>query len=264
MGTTWLDLLRPGDASDFFDRRTNTAFESGATGYSPVNAIWLAELCRLVYRHDTEEDTPAPIPRRVTYLETAGFKQLAFFNSGPSGMQAMLVEHQLDPKFAVLAFRGTEQKLQDFIADLEINVIPLNQNDIEVHPGFSSGLASIWGLVETELNKLSCPIFYTGHSLGAALATLAALKKAPSAVYTYGSPRVGNIAFVNALKNIPIYRVVDNIDVVETVPLETMGYCHAGKEHWLRGRNFDISVAQLFEPAEPLADHALINYVDRI
>ena len=74
--------------------------------------------------------------------------------------------------------------------------------------------------------QLVCPIFYTGHSLGAAFATLAVARYPPRAVYTFGSPRVGNEAFAASLQVVPIHRVVDNKDAVVLLPPEAMGFRH--------------------------------------
>ena len=74
--TTWQDLLDPGGATDFFSRREFPPFEpEAAAEYNHANALWLAELSRLVYRHDVEEDTPVPQPTRTSFLEKAGLKQ---------------------------------------------------------------------------------------------------------------------------------------------------------------------------------------------
>jgi hypothetical protein len=73
--------------------------------------------------------------------------------------------------------------------------------------------------------------FFTGHSLGAAMATIAALeavrtnaikKTATSPVLiTYGQPRTGNDVFANeVMKNIPqVYRVVRNGDIIASMGL---------------------------------------------
>jgi alpha-beta hydrolase superfamily lysophospholipase len=125
----------------------------------------------------------------------------------------------------------------------------------------------VWGEISNELKTFDGPIFYTGHSLGAALATLAAARRAPKALYTFGSPRVGNAAFIASLGNIPIYRVVDDRDLVATVPPEALGFRHAGVLRLLKeprtGTLFDW-IGVLIAPPKPLADHAPINYVDRI
>src|SRR5262249_14299388 len=111
--------------------------------------------------------------------------------------------------------------------------------------------------------------FYTGHSLGAALATLAATRRAPQAVYTFGSPRVGKEAFVRSLMSIPIYRVVDDEDVVTRVPPEILGFRHVGEVHTLKEPEVTsfppvVQHPPLSRPPKPLADHAPVNYVDRI
>ncbi len=265
--TTWHDLLHPGDATDFFARRRLLPFDTVTEDYSPANALWLAELSRLIYRHDTEEDNPPPHPTRSSFLAHAGFRQLQFFNAPGTGTQSMLVESAGTPPYAVLVFRGTEQVLKDFITDIEIGLLSLAPNEFDVHAGFANALDSVWQAIVIALAQLTCPVFYTGHSLGAALATLAATRRVPQTVYTFGSPRVGNQALVDSLNGIPIYRVVDDRDIVATLPSEALGFRHAGTEHRLLEQNSQSGFTWLsciFNPSKKLADHAPINYVDRI
>lgn len=262
--TSWQDLLHPGDATDFFLRRAFPPFDPTTCAYSPVNALWLAELSRLVYRHDTEEESPPPQPTRTSFLENAGFKQRKFFVSRETGTQAMLVEFGGASPFAVLVFRGTEQNIKDYLTDLETGKLSLVKNKKDMHEGFTEALDSVWSEIDAALATLNCPIFYTGHSLGAALATLAAARHAPSAVYTFGSPRVGNQAFIASLCNVPIYRIVDDEDVVTTVPSEELGFRHVGTELLLIAPSHEFSLNQFFDPPKALADHAAISYVDRI
>ena len=54
----------------------------------------------------------------------------------------------------------------------------------------------------------------------------------PRAVFTYGSPRVGNRRYVNYL-NIELYRWVHNNDIVTRVPPTWLGYTHKGQEVYL-------------------------------
>lgn len=260
--TTWKDLLHPGDATDFFARRTFPPFDPSGNGYNPVNALWLAELSRLAYRHDKEESGPPPQPTRIDFLERAGFTQCEFFLSEDKDTQAMLVVYGGATPFAVLAFRGTEQTIGDYITDLNTGMPPFRNPEIVVHKGFREALAPVWGSINAALDRLACPVFYTGHSLGGALATLAAAHRAPRAVYTFGSPRVGNQAFVDTLAAIPIHRFVDDSDIVTTIPPESIGFRHAGTEHRLSA---PINTPSgLSWPPKFLADHAPINYVDRI
>lgn len=262
--TSWQDLLHPGDATDFFMRRPFPAFDPTTPAYSPVNALWLAELSRLVYRHDAEEDSPPPQPTRTQFLENAGFSQRQFFLSKETGTQAMLAECGRPSPFTVLVFRGTEQNIKDYLTDLEFGELSLVKNKKEVHAGFIEALDSVWHEMTAAIAQINCPTFYTGHSMGAALATLAAARHAPSAVYTFGSPRVGNQAFIASLSNVPIYRIVDDEDIVTTVPSEVLGFRHVGTELRLPSISPTLSPDHVFGPPKPLADHAPINYVDRI
>ena len=54
--------------------------------------------------------------------------------------------------------------------------------------GFRTALEDVWPELETVLDKVAQPIFYTGHSLGGALAMLAASRRPPLALYTFGAP----------------------------------------------------------------------------
>lgn len=262
--TTWQDLLQPGDATDFFKRRALPPFEPQATGYSLPNALWLAELSRIIYRHDEEEDNPSPTPTQTEFLTGAGFTQRKFFISQDTGTQAILVTFGEPATFAVLAFRGTEQTTKDICTDANVGCLPLDNTTIGIHQGFKEAIDSVWGEINPELEQLTCPVFYTGHSLGAALATLAAHFRTPTAVYTFGSPRVGNQAFVDALKEIPIYRIVDDEDMVTQLPPVVMGFRHVGTEHRLIAPESEFNFGHIFNPPKPLSDHAPINYVDRL
>jgi hypothetical protein len=74
-------------------------------------------------------------------------------------------------------------------------------------------------------------VWLSGHSLGGALATLAAAHIGQDAVqglYTYGCPRVGDAAFAGKLPARSHYRFVHRDDWVPTVPPEFLGYVHAG------------------------------------
>lgn len=269
--TTWQDLLNPGGATDFFSRREFPPFDpEAAPAYSRTNALWLAELSRLIYRQDVEEVISAPQPTRASFLERAGLKQRAFFASPETDTHAMLVEPMVSPSFAILVFRGTDSN-RDYVTDFEFGILPWDQNEVGVHKGFRKALDSVWDDIEKEISQLVCPIFYTGHSLGAALATLAASRYKPRAVYTFGSPRVGNEAFAASLHTLPIHRVVDNKDAAALLPPEALGFRHVGLLQLLMEPQTEAKENSVFaplkvfeEPPRLLADHAPVNYVDRI
>jgi len=70
-------------------------------------------------------------------------------------------------------------------------------------------------------------IFVTGHSLGAALATLATVHIATQTdfkkpiLYTYASPRVGDTTFAAHFKELEHYRIANSEDLVPAVPPST-------------------------------------------
>jgi predicted lipase len=72
--------------------------------------------------------------------------------------------------------------------------------------------------VAPHLERLETPILYTGHSLGAALATLAASLRPPETLYTFGSPAVGDAGFAATLEGAAIYRYVNCCDIVCRLP----------------------------------------------
>ena len=250
--TTKEELFNPGGATDFFES-IPAPFHPGATAYDAANAWWLAELSRLVYRSQG----------RQPFLDRAGLEE-TFFDVDDT---ECFVVHPHDRKWAALVFRGTDS-LKNWIENLDAAPIPAPVG--KVHEGFSRALDVVWNRVTPLLASFDCPIFYAGHSLGAALATVAASRRAPRATYTYGSPLVGDRAFADALGTTHLFRFVHHLDVVTTVPPALLGFHHAGELHRIGkapslvdGFLFD-ALAMFRDPEhlpEPLLDHAPVNYV---
>lgn len=204
-------LTNPGEADDFFKIDNLPAFNPSVTStYSRGNALWLMETCRLVYREDE-------LSRR-DFFQQNGLEELRFFST--RNTQGALVRGD---RFAVLAFRGTLGN-QDFLADLDFP--PINwPGEGKVHEGFKKQFDDVWGEVKDGLSRIDVPVFYCGHSLGAALATLAAATRflegdpRPAALYTFGSPRVGTTGFMHAFPaDFMHFRVINDRDIVPTVP----------------------------------------------
>lgn len=84
-------------------------------------------------------------------------------------------------------------------------------------------------------------VFTSGHSLGGALATLAALDLKMSLnlsdvrVITFGSPRVGNHVFTKWFEEVvgPSWRFTHDRDIVPSVPPGYMGFHHLAHEIWV-------------------------------
>jgi hypothetical protein len=73
------------------------------------------------------------------------------------------------------------------------------------------------------------------------------------------------------LRDVPVFRIVNANDVVCTVPPEFLGFRHVGEEHRIGfvsrdPMQFDPASLwnRLITPIDMLADHAPINYVERI
>lgn len=146
----------------------------------------------------------------------------------------------VEPDSLVVAFRGTEgDKLEDWIADLEFELVPGPLNG-RVHAGFYDALACVWQLLDREVRRLQAAqprrLWVTGHSLGAALAALAAARWCEAGVevaglYTFGQPRTGDANFTRNLDfafRSQAFRVVNNRDIVTRTPPRSLGYQHLG------------------------------------
>jgi predicted lipase len=156
-----------------------------------------------------------------------------------------------------LVFRGSHT-WQNWFSNLSVFLSQWPEGG-KVHWGFKIAFEALWPQVADYLVTRQVPLFYTGHSLGAALAILAATKKEPQAVYTFGAPRVGDETFVHCFKHIPIYNIVNNQDIVASVPTESMGFHPIGILHHLNSHKPPRSY--WFEPPRSFADHSPINYI---
>ncbi len=151
-------------------------------------------------------------------LKLADFEIIRTFDN--KGTQVYLAKRDAD-KMVVLAFRGTEAtQIADIKADLK--AITHKDGNEKIHTGFKDAYFLVHEEIKGELDKIddSYSIYITGHSLGGALALLAAKhleRDNIAACYTYGSPRVGNSEFGDSIK-IPIYRVVNTADIVPRLP----------------------------------------------
>ena len=282
----WKALFLPGLATDYFEFNKSPAFQPDAADYLLANALFLAELCRWAY--NTEDETArsevSDEPLSNSSLEKIGLQEIRHFLL--EAAQASLVRSQ-DRSFHILVFRGTS-KLQDWLANLNAPTVRWWGKGA-VHKGFMEAFVKIWELLAPVLQEIDGPVFYAGHSLGGALATLTASLRAPRALYTFGCPRVGNRAFAEELLHVPIHRVVNRKDVVPSLPLPggPLDYKHAGKLRrlgkfarwnllrllaglrmlWHR-RKFVLErflqSENLFNPPAFLMDHAPLNYVRRL
>jgi triacylglycerol lipase len=136
----------------------------------------------------------------------------------------------------IVAFAGTDPLVP---ANWLTNFQTLPSPD-DIHTGFEDAVKSVWPEVRSavlEQKWAHQPLLLTGHSLGGALAVVAAklLRQDGSAnvsgVYTFGMPRCGGQRFADHYdRNLGprTYRFVHGDDIVPTVPPMNLGFRHVG------------------------------------
>lgn len=273
----------PSSAALYHPERCETIFTSGQT-YSTVQVA--VEAARLAYYR--AEESPAERARLLDALARVGFSNLVLFVDSKSGAAAFAARRSLDGT-ALLSFRGTQpDNYKDLLADIQANLVTWPESAGRVHHGFAVDLRALKSQIlewidtaKPDTNKL----ILTGHSLGAALATLAATLWRPAWLVTLGSPRVGDAAFAATVSATHVVRLVDCCDAVTEVPPESGGYVHVTSKTYLtrdaqtiedpmqslvtsdreRARvDYLLRYAWQFwrnVPLRGLADHAPVNYV---
>ncbi|MFM9915156.1 MAG: lipase family protein [Rhizobacter sp.] len=262
-----------------------TVFEHG-TDYSGVQIS--AEAARLAYLKAAQaENTPVDHRALVSALARVGMGAPRIFSDEETGTFGFGSYREAD-HMALLSFRGTRpEEIGDIATNLEVNTVEWTEASGRVHSGFASAMRNVIPAIRSWLEDECAArreFVMCGHSLGAALATLAATLWRPSALVTLGSPRVGNAVFAESLEHVSIVRLVDCCDAVTRLPPESRWYTHVGTEHYIdrtgrlvtspseayvsddciRARKA-YRAEQAWKPRavliRDLADHSPINYV---
>ncbi len=184
-------------------------------------------------------------------------------------------------ELVILCFRGTEMhKMGDIITDMRAWQVEVpekkkkptsddaNPNKktksqpAKFHEGFWSALHGVWEQIEQNpvweafKSPTNKQVWITGHSLGGALATVAAYRLVRdevisadqiSGVFTFGQPRVGDGKFVGGYSGTSDrhYRFVNNCDIVTMIPPKSIRWVfRVGSMFFRRGASKQQAGAQ--------------------
>lgn len=137
-----------------------------------------------------------------------------------------------DDSHGVVVLRGT-MNMQEWLNNLNYRLVPfdfLNADYGQIHNGFRDIYKGLRGQIRQQIETFATdtPLYFVGHSLGAAVAQLAALDivlRQPERsdylqVYGFAPPRVGDSDYASAYDDHihTSYRVINVCDVVPFLP----------------------------------------------
>ncbi|WP_190107889.1 lipase family protein [Streptomyces cinnamoneus] len=260
------------------------ALDHHATEYSLQHAYWLARAAALAYEDEAaiEQEAKRWGFGRVRHHLT---RFTPPFPLEDTQAYTLASDHMI-----ITAFRGTEpQQIRDWLSDSTTPPWPGPARTGYVHYGFGQALESVFPAVKETLAEFRTngqTVWFTGHSLGGALAMLAGCRMyleeprlRADGIYTFGQPRTCDrllAAAHNKGFKKSMYRFVNNNDIVPLMPpepafthVDTLRYIDSsGAVHEsmpLLGRMTDRlkgATADVFAPAsDGVRDHLMKNYL---
>lgn len=208
----------PGNISCVFEP-TNIAFDdTPVTTYSANTARIMADLIgRIEYAasHNQTPTVPDGMELIITLKPTVG----PVF----CGIYLQTARNRL-----MVVFRGTKTA-QEWNADLHTNQVQAPMETVNpnvlVHEGFLNTYNSFIIPIRAIITERQpTDMLFTGHSLGAAVATILCFTyqsaSVPNGTYSFASPRVGNVLFSQQLSagTYPLFRLTNQADIVPTLP----------------------------------------------
>jgi len=219
----------------FFENVAEHPFQPADAALNLRNAWWLMDAAFLSYSNEPT------IAREYQKVGGAAVKPFL----GRRSTQCYVASTN---DWIVLAFRGTQvddfwQSVLDWTIDARF--VPIHDSHGDwVHAGFKNALDEVWRDVSAFITTLQTakrrPLWICGHSLGAALATVAAnlCSDDPAlgfaGLYTYGSPRVGDRRFGREITPQTVFRFQHDSDLVTHVPLGLV-FHHVGALQYIDG-----------------------------
>ncbi|MCB0586356.1 MAG: lipase family protein [Phaeodactylibacter sp.] len=200
-------------------------FDENAEGHTLQNALTLADFSHLAYFGADYVEKQ---------LKQWGYEAFRWIEDEKTDTQAFVTARD---GHLVACFRGTSSG-KDALVDTRFRKTAAYGGRGRVHRGFHNALDSVWDQMQEAARELGADkkLFLCGHSLGAALAQLAAHRFAlegytVAGVYVFGSPRVGNPEYRDAYNELLEARTflhINNKDIVARVPPRILGFRHLG------------------------------------
>ncbi|PKM05239.1 MAG: lipase [Gammaproteobacteria bacterium HGW-Gammaproteobacteria-6] len=150
-----------------------------------------------------------------------------FLHDDETDTQAFITHND---KIILISIRGSASP-HDWLRDFDARQVPIEGGTGSAHRGFHEAYKAAQLFTDRYLNRFHTngqTVIVCGHSLGGSIALLLAdwIKRLPYApnviLYTYGAPRAGDAAFVESAKDLVHHRLVNNNDLVPSVPARWM------------------------------------------
>ena len=200
--------------------------------------------------NNNSPNTPLTCPPEICpLLEEAAARSVSEFEDNGRADNTGFIAVDETNRLIVLSFRGSRSRANwkhDWnMLRTDTDLCP----KCRAHKGFWSAWAEIRDTIKSQVLPVleAYPDFrfaITGHSLGAAIATLAAgdFRKMNedlgrrTEVFTFGSPRLGNAALVDFLtqQSVLSYRITNRKDIVPRLPPRLLGYRHTSPEYYIK------------------------------
>eukprot|EP01097_Dermamoeba_algensis_P004154 TRINITY_DN275_c0_g1_i1.p1 TRINITY_DN275_c0_g1~~TRINITY_DN275_c0_g1_i1.p1 ORF type:complete len:305 (-),score=29.09 TRINITY_DN275_c0_g1_i1:29-943(-) len=229
-------------------KQTTSAPTRSPMGYSEPEAVQLAAVsaatyCNVAMRQLMQNWTCVPCKK----VSEVVFRELVY-NSKTETFGFIATRGTT----IIIAFRGTVRTEEENIfSNIQVwRSSPYPEfPQVGVHSGFWNSFNSVRFNLIQAIQRVSASLegkvselIFTGHSLGGALASLAAFeytrnlskdaRKLPIKLVTFGAPRVGEVDFANELSKrlTTSWRITNWKDPVVQIPSRRLGFRHAQRE----------------------------------
>lgn len=228
-----------------------------------------------VSRAAASYDDPKEIRRNFGGSATLYIKLLEELNL------LVFVEVDHAEKVQWVAIRGTDN-FNNVWTDLKIHERVDTSVGVPIHCGFLESSSAVYDLVK-DLLVPDYETRLTGHSLGGAVAAILMMRFSHESVtlgtcVTFGQPKVTDDEGVNRYRHLPLWRVINEDDVVPMTPptLPSQAFHHFGHEvHLKEGGGYEVFTEHQSELSPDgsfwanlgdmdVSDHHVQHYVTKI